>query len=248
MHPPSQTNAKQNLTLASLVCIAGDDEPRVHDLLLGDVLGFDRVRDVRKLIERNAAELETYGTLRAAVARTDTASERITAFAEWLGTTGMTREQAGRKLGASVHTIKAWVHGYRRPGKNSRKIIVEVAAGKISEADLIGTFRAGASEPAPSGYHLNEGQALVICALSRTAQAATIRRALIEVFMAWRRGQLAPPAAKVIPAPIDHHSRNRIRHAKLRLAEAVGALTDLGVDIDQIDLRAVANFYDGFSR
>ena len=41
-------------------------------------------------------------------------------------------------------------------------------------------------------YYLNEGQALVICALSRTPKAAEVRKAIIEVFMAWRGGQLRP--------------------------------------------------------
>lgn len=36
-------------------------------------------------------------------------------------------------------------------------------------------------------YHLNEGQALLICIISRTATAATVRRSLINVFMAYRR-------------------------------------------------------------
>jgi hypothetical protein len=39
-------------------------------------------------------------------------------------------------------------------------------------------------------YLLNEGQALVICALSRTPSAAKVRKALIDVFMAFRRGEL----------------------------------------------------------
>jgi hypothetical protein len=38
---------------------------------------------------------------------------------------------------------------------------------------------------------LNEAQALLVCLFSRTGKAAEVRRALIEVFTAWRRGQLA---------------------------------------------------------
>jgi hypothetical protein len=40
-------------------------------------------------------------------------------------------------------------------------------------------------------YWLNETQALLVCVLSRTERAAQVRRALIAVFTAWRRGQLA---------------------------------------------------------
>lgn len=39
---------------------------------------------------------------------------------------------------------------------------------------------------------LTEPQALALCALSRATNAPQVRAALIAVFMAWRRGQLAP--------------------------------------------------------
>lgn len=39
------------------------DEPRVHDLRLAEVLGFEQARDIRKLIGRNRQELDTYGEL-----------------------------------------------------------------------------------------------------------------------------------------------------------------------------------------
>ncbi len=39
-------------------------------------------------------------------------------------------------------------------------------------------------------YYLNEGQALVLCALSRTPKAAQVRKALIDVFMAYRQGKV----------------------------------------------------------
>lgn len=38
-------------------------------------------------------------------------------------------------------------------------------------------------------YWLNEAQALLVCMFSRTDQAARVRRELVEVFMAWRRGK-----------------------------------------------------------
>lgn len=42
-------------------------------------------------------------------------------------------------------------------------------------------------------YWLNEPQSILICMFARTDKAADIRREIIEVFMAWRRGHLAPP-------------------------------------------------------
>jgi len=41
-------------------------------------------------------------------------------------------------------------------------------------------------------YHLTEEQALCVCQLSRAPKAKDVRRALIEVFTAWRRGHLVP--------------------------------------------------------
>ena len=36
-------------------------EPRVYDITLGERLGFDRPRDIRKIIKRNEAKLLTFG-------------------------------------------------------------------------------------------------------------------------------------------------------------------------------------------
>lgn len=54
-------------------------------------------------------------------------------------------------------------------------------------------------------YWLNEGQALVICALSRTEKAAQVRKILIDVFMAWREGKSVH--RRKLPA---RDSRNRV--------------------------------------
>ena len=42
-------------------------------------------------------------------------------------------------------------------------------------------------------YYLNEPQALLICMWSNTAQAAAVRKMLIDVFMEYRRGKLEKP-------------------------------------------------------
>ncbi|WP_315764477.1 hypothetical protein [Bradyrhizobium sp. SZCCHNR2009] len=49
-------------------------------------------------------------------------------------------------------------------------------------------------------YYLNEQQALLLCMFSRTAKAAEVRKALIEVFIAWRSGQAADPSQTRIDA------------------------------------------------
>ncbi|AWJ82708.1 hypothetical protein TSH58p_03750 [Azospirillum sp. TSH58] len=117
-----------------------DGEPRVSDVILAERLGFGQPRDIRKLIERNRAELETYGEICATVAQNT--------------------DPMGRG----------------RPGK---------------------------------AYYLNEGQALVICALSRTPQAALVRRQIIEVFLAYRRGVL----------PVAEEQQQTIAHLAAELAD-----------------------------
>ena len=103
-------------------------------------------------------------------------------------------------------------------------------------------------------YLLNERQAFLVAALSDAPKAPAVRRALIEVFVAWRRGHLsgadAQPRAdqQQLPPPAqslsrnDWRNRNRIRHHKLELARAVMCLDDIGVDVLAIDMNAVVSF------
>ena len=104
------------------------EEPRVRDLDVADRLGFERPRDIRKLIDRHEDELKAYGEVCATVAQTSSAGGR--------------------------------------PGTE---------------------------------YWLNEPQALIICVFSETKRAAAVRKALIDVFMQWRQGGLAPR----LPGHID---------------------------------------------
>jgi hypothetical protein len=48
-------------------------------------------------------------------------------------------------------------------------------------------------------YHFNEAQALLVCMFARTEKAAAIRKQVIEVFLAWRRGELAQASAAPDP-------------------------------------------------
>jgi hypothetical protein len=45
---------------------------------------------------------------------------------------------------------------------------------------------------------LNERQVLVLCMKTDTKEAAQIRREMVEILMAWRRGKLAPHSAAPI--------------------------------------------------
>ncbi|MBC05681.1 hypothetical protein [Thalassospira sp.] len=91
-------------------------EPRIQDERLGERLGLSRPRDIRKLIDRNRAELEGFGPLAP----------------RWRKSRGQDFEE----------------------------------------------------------YWLNEAQALLVCTFARTDRAAEVRRELIMVFLAWRRGSL----------------------------------------------------------
>ena len=48
-------------------------------------------------------------------------------------------------------------------------------------------------------YYLNEGQALLICCLSRTEKAAEVRKLLIETYQAHRRGNTLPATSNTLP-------------------------------------------------
>jgi hypothetical protein len=57
-----------NLQLSDLQVVDGDEDPRVQDLRLAEILGLGRLRDVRQLIERNREDLEEYASLRCRTA------------------------------------------------------------------------------------------------------------------------------------------------------------------------------------
>lgn len=96
-----------------------------------------------------------------------------------------------------IHDLRlAEALGFQRP-RAIRQVLVRNASelaryGEVS-ATIVATGPRG-GRPSTE-YWLNEGQALLICMFSETARAADVRQQLIEVFMAWRRGQL-PPAPR----------------------------------------------------
>ena len=108
-----------------------DGEPRIRDVDLGERLGMARPDKIRQLIERNRAELETYGPLAQ--------------------------------------------HG----------TMVEIGSGARREV---------------TEYDLNEPQSVLVCMKSNAPKAADVRREVIEVFMAYRHGQLSrvPPDSVVV--------------------------------------------------
>lgn len=61
--PGPVPSAANEITVSPFAVTVLDDEPRVRDLDLAERLGFSRPRAIRQMIERNLAELETYGPL-----------------------------------------------------------------------------------------------------------------------------------------------------------------------------------------
>jgi hypothetical protein len=95
-----------------------------------------------------------------------------------------------------VHDLRvAEALGFKRP-----RVIRELVERNKGELETYGPLavRYGKSRgQAFTEFFLSEGQALVICALARTEKAAAVRRQLIEVFLAYRRGELASSDATV---------------------------------------------------
>lgn len=52
-------------------------------------------------------------------------------------------------------------------------------------------------------FWLNEAQSILVSMFSRTEKAAEVRRQIIEVFMAWRRGHLAPAGTMPFAMPAE---------------------------------------------
>jgi hypothetical protein len=89
------------------------------------------------------------------------------------------------------------------------------------EAKIAGRGRGRPEE----GFLLNEGQALVVCMLSRTDRAVEVREQVIKVFMAWRHGQTLPASrSEAVPVAAGPTTTDPYALAASR-AEFLGRLT-----------------------
>ncbi|MBB4287841.1 hypothetical protein [Roseospira goensis] len=95
--------------------------------------------------------------------------------------------------------------GYDRP-RAIRQIITRHRPELLSYGTLaprcVAQRRTNGATHTVTEYRLMEPQALLICMFSRTPRAAAIRREVITVFMAWRRGKLVTPAR--LSAEMNH--------------------------------------------
>lgn len=81
--------------------------------------------------------------------------------------------------------------GFARP-----RVIRELVTRNKEELNTYGSLavRHGKSRGQSfTEYFLNEGQALLICMFAKTVAAAAVRKALIDVFMEYRRGKIEKP-------------------------------------------------------
>lgn len=109
--------------------------------------------------------------------------------------------------------------GYDRPER-----VRDVIARHGDELKTHGGLPQVAVKSGPKGgrptntYFLNEAQALLVCMFARTVQAAAIRKQVIDVFLAWRRGLISAAA----PAPDVTRQALAQLEARLSALEAAG--------------------------
>ncbi len=131
-----------------------------------------------------------------------------------------------------IHDIcLAGALGFERPRK-----VRELIDRNVDELETYGSLapRRGKSRGQSfTEYFLNEGQALLICMFNKTVAAATVRKALINVFMEYRRGR--------IEKPVKVQAHNRRTSTKiddaLRLKQNVDRLEKVAALLQQPDLK-----------
>jgi hypothetical protein len=109
--------------------------------------------------------------------------------------------------------------GFTRP--RSIRPLIERNRAELESYGPIATRRSDYHKGLFDELWLNEAQALLVCLLSRTDKAAEVRRALFELFTAWRRGQL-PQSGQ--PAVLTRAQLHEINSQAWALASEVARL------------------------
>lgn len=100
-----------------------------------------------------------------------------------------------------------------RLGMGNPRSIRETIEANRAELERYGSLSVVPTNPRKKGgrpgreFYLNEPQTVLLCMLSRTERAADVRQEVIEVFMAYRRGELAAPAKALSLADMDRARR-----------------------------------------
>lgn len=197
-------NYKHTSTSVSVGISLVDDEPRVRI----ERHASGQHRAARESGKAKSKEIQARGGLSAAptnlAERTDGRSQNARRSAETAGHDGSLanrRPAPVSDLALSVVADEPRVRdidlaerlGFDRPRK-----IRDLIKANIEELQAHGILpSSGAKSRDAHGrgrpgleYWLNEPQALLVCMFSRTANAARVRKMLIEVFMEWRHGRL----------------------------------------------------------
>ncbi len=108
-----------------------------------------------------------------------------------------------------------------------KRNLAEIEAhGPLLQIEAMVSIGSGAKRPVPECW-LNEPQALLICMFSRTPASAQVRRELIRVFMAYRRGETIDAAPKLAlgadPAMVDIFSAGILETVSARARELADA-------------------------
>jgi phage antirepressor YoqD-like protein len=73
-------NQSEDITMPDLSLTPINGEPRIQDVLLGKRLGFDRPRDIRKLIERHAEKLKKINHCATVARRPESGGREVTEY------------------------------------------------------------------------------------------------------------------------------------------------------------------------
>lgn len=89
----------------------------------------------------------------------------------------------------------------------------------------------GVRETVVEEFWLTEREALLVCSASDAPNAGTVRAALVDLFIAWRRGKLQPSAALAL----DHQGVQALVEMGAGIRAILGALNDQGGRIGAIE-------------
>lgn len=110
----------------------------------------------------------------------------------------------------------------RRVIKTNREEIL--SHGSLHQTDAMVVIGSGARR-AVEEYHLNEAQALLVCMFARTEKAAAVRKQVIEVFLAWRRGEIVA----------DDRRPDEVLERLQRLERRLDVLDRLGAALERLN-------------
>lgn len=127
--------------------------------------------------------------------------------------------------------------GYANPRKVRELIKRLIESGEIAGVHVRPTVgrtsmpRGGSRAVEVDEFWLTEREALLVCSASDAPNAGVVRAALVDLFIAWRRGRLQPSAAM----SLDHQGVQALVEMGAGIRAILGALNDQGGRIGAIE-------------